>query len=86
MRDGVLDGLRLRDERRPLTPLRLASRSEGVRLGVREREAERGDIERRGDDRSRIGDRALAAVGVCERVRERPRSGDRDAMAEAGKL
>ena len=39
---------------RPLrTPLR---RSDGVRVRVREREPERGEIERRGEERSRRGD------------------------------
>lgn len=50
-------------------------------MGVLEREAERGEMERRGDW-SRGGERALAAVGVCERVRERPRSGEGDPIAQ----
>ena len=50
-------------------------------MGVLEREAERGEMERRGDW-SRGGERTLAAVGVCERVRERPRSGEGDPIAQ----
>ena len=39
-------------------------------------------MERRGEERSR-GEGGLAAVGVWERVRERPRSGDGEAIQRA---
>lgn len=61
-------------------PLRLPPWFESEWDGVREREAERGDMERRGEDRLRRGESALPAVGVCERVRERPRSRDLEAI------
>ena len=60
----------------------LPARADGVRLGVRERAPERGEMERRGEERSR-GEGGLAAVGVWERVRERPRSGDGEAIQRA---
>ncbi len=54
------------------------SRADSVR--VLDREPERGEIERRGDDcrLEGIGDLASAEVGCRER--ERPRSGDNDGM------
>ena len=67
----------------PFTPLRAltrAPRAEGVRLGVLERSPDRGEIERRGDDRAIDGVRDLAAADVCCGERERPRSGDIDSI------
>ena len=64
-------------------PLRLLlRRSDGVPLGVRER----GEMERRGEERSRWEEGGLAAVGVWERVRERPREGEGEAMVESSRL
>jgi hypothetical protein len=51
-----------------------------VRLGVLERGLERGEIERRGNDRGLEGVRDLAAAEICRGERERPRSGDTDGM------
>ena len=69
--------------RPPLNPLRRptrAPRADGVRLGVLERSPDRGDIERRGDDRALEGVCDLATAEVCCCERERPRSGDTEGM------
>ncbi len=51
-----------------------------MRLGVPERGLERGEIERRGNDRGLEGVRDLAAAEICRGERERPRSGDTGAV------
>jgi len=56
LREGDREWLLLYD-RPSLTPLRLLpARADGAWLGVREREPERGDMERRGEERSRGSD------------------------------
>ena len=66
-----------------LLPFLYPFRAGGVRLKLLERERDRGDIERRGE---RVGEyrcdldgdgSRFTAVGVPDRVRERPRDGDR---------
>ena len=63
-----------------LVPFRLSARPDGVRLGVLDLEAERGEMVRRGGDLvlERVCD--LANAEVCWRDRVRPRSGDEEGM------
>ena len=60
----LLVGLLLRSLT-PRSPFRLSPRAEGVRLRDFEREAERGDIVRRGGDLVLDGVWALAYADVC---------------------
>ena len=79
---GLLVRLRLRS-RTLFTPLRSLTGplwTEDVWLCVLDRPPERGDIERRGDDRGFEGVRDWAADDTCCRERERPRSGVKDGM------
>ena len=52
-----------------------------MRLGVLDRPPERGDIERRGDDRGFEDVCDLVGGEGCCRERERPRSGDHAGMS-----
>ena len=63
-----------------LVPFGLSARPDGVRLGVLDREAERGEMVRRGGDLvlERVCD--LANAEVCWRNRVRPRSGDEEGI------
>ena len=63
-----------------LVPFGLSPRPDGVRLGVLDLEAERGEMVRRGGDLvlERVCD--LANAEVCWRDRVRPRSGDEEGM------
>ena len=61
--------------------MRRAFLSERVRLGDLEREAERGDMDRRGE-RTFEGVRDWAGGGVTSRERDRPRDGERDDIGE----
>ena len=63
-----------------LVPFRLFPRPDGVRLGVLDLEAERGEMVRRGGDLvlERVCD--LANAEVCWRDRVRPRSGDEEGI------
>ena len=63
-----------------LVPFRLSPRPDGVRLGVLDLEAERGEMVRRGGDLvlERVCD--LANAEVCWRDRVRPRSGEEEGM------
>lgn len=76
--DGLRTGLLLLAA--PFTPLRVRDGrlwAGGTRLGAREREALRGDIDRRGDTCGFGGESDRA---ICWRDRERPRSGDVDGI------
>lgn len=64
----------------PLTPLRLSPWIEGDRLGVLDRDLERGDIVRRGGDLVREGVCDLAKALLFWRDRVRPLSGDKEGI------
>lgn len=63
-----------------LVPFRLSPRPDGVRLGVLDLEAERGEMVRRGGDLVLEGVCDLANAEVCWRDRVRPRSGDEEGI------
>lgn len=80
LREGLLLRL-LRPLRRPFR----SPRGEFIRLGLLDRDRERGEIDRRGErDLDGVSDRSTARL--ADRVRVRPREGDLDGIDDCERV